>query len=72
MTALLELKGLSRRFGGLMAVSDVTLDIKPGSIMGLIGPNGAGKTTFAREFLPKEAGIIHFVNADLLALPHGS
>jgi predicted ABC-type ATPase len=33
----------------------------------IAGPNGAGKTTFAREFLPKEAGIIHFVNADLLA-----
>jgi predicted ABC-type ATPase len=31
------------------------------------GPNGAGKTTFAREFLPKDAGVIHFVNADLLA-----
>ncbi|HEY1790929.1 MAG TPA: Zeta toxin family protein, partial [Verrucomicrobiae bacterium] len=31
----------------------------------IAGPNGAGKTTFAREFLPKEAGIIHFVNADL-------
>lgn len=30
-------------------------------------PNGAGKTTFAREFLPQEAGIIHFVNADLIA-----
>jgi predicted ABC-type ATPase len=33
----------------------------------IAGPNGAGKTTFAREFLPKEASIIHFVNADLLA-----
>src|SRR6185436_20681303 len=33
----------------------------------IAGPNGAGKTTFAREFLPKEAGIIHFVNADLIA-----
>jgi predicted ABC-type ATPase len=33
----------------------------------IAGPNGAGKTTFAREFLPKNAGIIHFVNADLLA-----
>ena len=33
----------------------------------IAGPNGAGKTTFAREFLPKEAGIVHFVNADLLA-----
>lgn len=30
-------------------------------------PNGAGKTTFAREFLPKEAGVVHFVNADLIA-----
>ena len=33
----------------------------------IAGPNGAGKTTFAREFLPKDAGVIHFVNADLLA-----
>jgi len=33
----------------------------------IAGPNGAGKTTFAREFLPREAGIVHFVNADLLA-----
>ena len=33
----------------------------------IAGPNGAGKTTFAQEFLPKEADIIHFVNADLIA-----
>jgi predicted ABC-type ATPase len=33
----------------------------------IAGPNGAGKTTFAREFLPRDAGIIHFVNADLIA-----
>jgi len=33
----------------------------------IAGPNGAGKTTFAREFLPKEAGVVHFVNADLIA-----
>lgn len=33
----------------------------------IAGPNGAGKTTFAREFLPKEGGIVHFVNADLIA-----
>lgn len=33
----------------------------------IAGPNGAGKTTFARDFLPKEAGLIHFVNADLIA-----
>ncbi len=33
----------------------------------IAGPNGAGKTTFAQEFLPREAGIVHFVNADLIA-----
>jgi predicted ABC-type ATPase len=33
----------------------------------IAGPNGAGKTTFAREFLPHHAGVIHFVNADLIA-----
>lgn len=33
----------------------------------IAGPNGAGKTTFAKEFLPNEAGILHFVNADLIA-----
>ena len=33
----------------------------------IAGPNGAGKTTFAREYLPKDAGVIHFINADLLA-----
>jgi predicted ABC-type ATPase len=33
----------------------------------IAGPNGAGKTTFAREFLPTDAGVIHFVNADLIA-----
>ena len=35
--------------------------------MVIAGPNGAGKTTFAREFLPREGGIMHFVNADLIA-----
>jgi predicted ABC-type ATPase len=33
----------------------------------IAGPNGAGKTTFAQEFLPKFAGVMHFVNADLIA-----
>lgn len=40
---------------------------KPPRCIIIAGPNGAGKTTFAREFLPREAKIVHFVNADLIA-----
>jgi branched-chain amino acid transport system ATP-binding protein len=43
--ALLEIKGLTKRFGGLVAVNDVDLMIERGEIRGIIGPNGAGKTT---------------------------
>jgi branched-chain amino acid transport system ATP-binding protein len=45
MTDLLAMEGVTRHFGGLAAVSDVSLRIGPGELVGLIGPNGAGKTT---------------------------
>jgi branched-chain amino acid transport system ATP-binding protein len=72
MTALLELRQTSRAFGGLKAVSDVTLDIQPGSIMGLIGPNGAGKTTIVNLIsgtIKPNSGQIWFKGQRIDGLP---
>jgi branched-chain amino acid transport system ATP-binding protein len=74
MTALLSLNNVSRAFGGLRAVNEVTLDIEPGTILGLIGPNGAGKTTIVNLIsgaIRPSAGEIWFKGARLDGLaPH--
>jgi branched-chain amino acid transport system ATP-binding protein len=73
--ALLSVEGVTRRFGGIVAVDDVTLDVGEGEIVGLIGPNGAGKTTVfnlvTRLYKP-ESGQIVFAGESLLRTPaHG-
>jgi branched-chain amino acid transport system ATP-binding protein len=68
---LLELRGVSRRFGGLTAVSNVTLTVRPGEIVGLIGPNGAGKTTLVNVMTgvhPATAGSVLFNGRDVTRL----
>ena len=45
MDTIIELKHLTRKFGDLIAVNDLSLEIRPKEIFGLLGPNGAGKTT---------------------------
>jgi branched-chain amino acid transport system ATP-binding protein/branched-chain amino acid transport system permease protein len=66
---LLEVKGVSLRFGGLQALTNVDLSVRPGEVAGLIGPNGAGKTTLfnvmTRVLRPDE-GSIRFGDVDLL------
>ena len=72
--ALLELRGLTKRFGGLVAVSDVTFDVEAGELVGLIGPNGAGKTTLFHlitGFHRPTAGRVRFDGRDVTGLrPH--
>lgn len=68
MTILLSLQGVSKRFGGLQALTNVTFDLPEGQILGLIGPNGAGKTTLFNAIngvYPPEAGRITFRNKDI-------
>jgi branched-chain amino acid transport system ATP-binding protein len=70
--ALLSLRGLRKRFGGLTVTDDVTLDVLPGEIHAVIGPNGAGKTTLINEIsgvLPVDAGTIAFEGRDVTRLP---
>jgi branched-chain amino acid transport system ATP-binding protein len=72
LSALLEVRGVSRSFGGVRALDDVSLDVVEGSIVGLIGPNGAGKTTLFNTIsglTAVDAGTIEFAGTDITRLP---
>lgn len=68
MTALLKVENISKNFGGLQALSDVSFELSEGEIMGLIGPNGAGKTTLFNVIngvYPASGGRVHFKGEDV-------
>jgi branched-chain amino acid transport system ATP-binding protein len=69
---ILSVRGVTKHFGGLTALRDVTFDVAPGEIVGLMGPNGAGKTTLlnviAGEYSP-DGGKIFFKGQDVTKLP---
>ena len=71
---LLSVKGLSKSFGGLKAVQDVSFDVHRGMILGIIGPNGAGKTTLfnlLNGFTPPNAGEVMFEGRNMVGCrPH--
>jgi branched-chain amino acid transport system ATP-binding protein len=72
MTPLLQVRHLTRRFGGLVAVDDLSFELPQGGVLGLIGPNGAGKTTVISLIsgtLAPSSGEIVFDGATITGLP---
>ena len=72
MSALLELRKVTKTFGGLTAVNEVSFDVAEGSVVGLIGPNGAGKTTTFNVITGNhraDQGTIRFQDRSLVGMP---
>jgi len=69
---LLQIEGLSKRFGGIVASDAITLDVRRGELHAIIGPNGAGKTTLIAQLsgqLHSDAGQVRFAGEDISELP---
>jgi branched-chain amino acid transport system ATP-binding protein len=72
MSTVLSVRGLTKRFAGILALDDVSIDIDEGERVGLIGPNGAGKTTFFNcmlGMLPIDGGRVELDGQDITHLP---
>jgi len=72
MSGALSVQGVSKRFGGLLAVDEVSFDVAPGELVSIIGPNGAGKTTLFNLLtgqLAPSAGRVSLDGRDVSALP---
>jgi ABC-type branched-subunit amino acid transport system ATPase component len=71
MTAIIDVKNVSKSFGGVVANQEISLTVKPGTITGLIGPNGSGKTTLFNSIVgyhPIDAGSIQFEGKEISSL----
>jgi branched-chain amino acid transport system ATP-binding protein len=69
---LLRVENLVRRFGGLVATDNLSMEVAPGELHAIIGPNGAGKTTLISQLtgqLMSNSGAIHFAGTDVTGLP---
>ena len=69
---MIEARGLSKRYGDLVAVHDVSFSVQPGEVVGFLGPNGAGKTTTMRiltGFLPPTDGAAEIAGHDIFSDP---
>ncbi len=69
---MLRIRGLTRRYGSLLALADVSLEVAPGEIVGLLGANGAGKSTLIRTaagLQPPDAGTVEVRNVDIWKEP---
>lgn len=70
--AILEIKGVTKTFGGVKAVDDVSVKVEKNTLLGIIGPNGSGKTTLVNiitGFIKPDKGSVSFKGKELIGLP---